>query len=310
MAVPERPPGRVIAMLAIGVLSLASSAILIRLAQEGSALAIATWRTGLAVVLLAPFAFARASAEIRQFKRRDWLLITAGGVVLGLHFVAWIESLYHTSVASSTVLVTTSPIFLAILGFVILKERLTRRVVFAILIGVAGSALIGLGDAMGGNIQRGSNPLFGNTLALIAALLVSFYLLVGRVVRQKTSWLAYVFPLYAIAAASILIVALIRGDALFGYSLQFYLLCLAMAIFPQIIGHGSYNYAIRYIPAALLALLTLLEPILASTAAFLLFGEAPYWLAVVGMSVVLMSVGLAVWRRPALRQRTEPPIEK
>jgi drug/metabolite transporter (DMT)-like permease len=298
----DRLPGRVVALLAVGVLSMASSAILIRFAQEGPALAIATWRTSLAVLLLAPFALLRSGPEIRQFTRRDWLLITGAGVLLGLHFVAWIESLYHTTVASSTVLVTTSPIFLAVFGFLFLKEILSRRVVIAIIIGVCGSVLIGIGDGMGANEGRGSDPLFGNLLALSAAVLVSFYLLLGRVIRQKTSWLAYVFPLYAIAALSILAVTAIRGVPIFGYSAGFYFFCLLMAVFPQIIGHGSFNYAIRYIPAALLALLTLLEPIMASTAALLLFGEAPYWLTVVGMAVVLSGVGLAVYRRPRVRQ--------
>jgi drug/metabolite transporter (DMT)-like permease len=301
-----RLPGRAIAILAIGVLSLASSAILVRFAQEGPALAIATWRTVFAVVLLAPFAIWRVRREVVRFTGRDWLLVSVGGIVLGLHFVAWIESLYHTSVASSTVLVTTSPIFLAILGFLILGERLSRRVVFAIFVGVAGSVLIGAGDAMGGNAGRGPNPLLGNSLALGASLLVSFYLLIGRVVRQKTSWLAYVFPLYTISALAIVVVALLRGEILTGYSWGFYGLCLLMAVFPQIIGHGSFNYAIRFIPAALLALLSLLEPILASTAAFVLFGEAPFWLTVAGMGVVLSGVALAVWRRPRIRHVTYP----
>jgi drug/metabolite transporter (DMT)-like permease len=300
----SRLPGRVVGMLVVGVLSLASSAILVRYAQEGPALAIATWRTSLAVLILAPFAVVRVSTEIRRFSFRDWALVGAGGILLGLHFVAWIESLYHTSVASSTVLVTTSPIFLAILGFVLLRERLSRRVVIAILIGVGGSVLIGVGDGLGGNSQRGPNPLLGNTLALSAAVLVSLYLLIGRVVRQKTSWLAYVFPLYAVAALSIIAVALFRGVPLTGYSVSFYGFCLLMAVFPQIIGHGSYNYAIRYLPAAILAFLSLLEPILASTAALVLFGEAPFWLTVIGMAVVLSGVGLAVWRRPATYRRS------
>lgn len=298
----DRLPGRVVALLVVGVLSLASSAILIRFAQEGPALAIATWRTGLAVVLLAPAAFLRSRSEMRQFSRRDWLLISGAGILLGLHFVAWIESLYHTTVASSTVLGTTSPIFLAVFGFLFIKEILTRRVVIAIIIGVCGSALIGLGDGLGTDESRGSDPLLGNLLALSAAVLFSFYLLLGRIIRRKTSWLAYVFPLYSIAALSILAVAALRGVPIFGYSPLFYVFCLLMAVFPQIIGHGSFNYALRYIPAAILALLTLLEPIMASTAAYFLFGETPYWLTIVGMGFVLGGVGLAVYRRPRVRQ--------
>lgn len=283
-------------MLAIGVLSLASSAILIRLAAEAPALAIATWRTGIAVVLLAPFALRRVP-ELRRLSRRDWRFIACAGVVLGLHFVTWIESLYHTTVASSTVLVTTSPIFIAILGYIFLRERLAPRVVWAIVISIAGSVLIALGDAAGENFGRGSDPLLGNSLALSAALLVSIYLLIGRVARQTVSWLGYVFPLYTVASATVILVALVRDVPLFGYSTVFYVLCASMAIFPQIIGHGSFNYALKYVPAAILGILTLVEPVIASLAAFLLFGEVPYWMAFLGMVLVLTGVALAIIRR-------------
>lgn len=299
-------PGIVYWMLFVGVLSLSASAILIRLASEGPALAIASWRTGIAVVLLAPFALRRVPSELRRLARGDWALVTSAGVLLGLHFVTWIESLYHTTVASSTVLVTTSPIFIAVLGYFFLRERLAPRVVLAIAIAIAGSLLIALGDAAGENLGRGSNPLLGNSLALSAALLVSVYLLIGRVLRQRVSWLGYVFPLYVVASTTIVAVTVLSGVPLTGYSIGFYALCASMAVFPQIIGHGSFNYALKYFPAAILGLLTLVEPVIASIAAFVLFGEVPYWMAFLGMVLVLSGVALAIIRR-SWRSGSRPP---
>lgn len=287
-------PAFVVPILAAGLLSFAFSPILVRLAGEAPGGAVAVWRTVSAVVLLAPFALARAGPEIRAFTRREWGLIVAAGVFLGVHFIAWIESIYYTSVASASVLVTTSPIFLAILGYLFLGERLTRRQSGAVVLAVGGAALIGLGDA--GGAGTASAPSLGNALALFAALVVSLYLLIGRVVRQRTSWLAYVFPLYAVVACTTVVAALVRGTPLFGHGWTFYGLCVLMALGPQLLGHGSFNYALRYLTAAVLGLLSLLEPVGAALLAYGLFGETPGPLALAGMGVVLAAVTAAVGR--------------
>ncbi len=283
-------------MLAVGLLSFALSPILVRFAVqvEGEApgLTIAAWRTLFASVMLAPVALPMIGSELRCFGRRDWVLIGAAGALLGLHFVAWIESLYYTSVASASVLVTTAPIFLAVLGFFFLKEKLSGRVVAAIVVAVVGAALLGLGDT--GAAGPSPRPLLGNGLALTASLLVSVYLLIGRVVRQKTSWLAYVFPLYVVAGLTVFVIALVRQAPLFGFSAGFYGLCALMALGPQLLGHGSFNYALRYFKAALLGLLGLSEPVGASIMAFFFFGEVPGPLAIAGMLLVLVAVSVAL----------------
>ena len=284
--------------IGLGVVSFAFSPILVRWAEAAggtSGLAVAFWRTGLASLLLAPVAVPRVRKDWQALAGRDALLTAVAGVLLGLHFVCWIESLYYTSVASSTVLVTTSPIILAVLGFVLLGERLRLGVVGGIVVAVAGAALIAYGDAA----RAAAGSLFGNGLALLAALLVSFYLLIGRVVRQRASWLAYVFPLYTAATLTTLAGALWQGTPLFGYDWAFYGFCLAMAVGPQLIGHGAFNYAVQSVPAALVGMLALLEPVGASVLAYFLFGEAPALLAVAGMVTVLLATAAVV----LLRQR-------
>ena len=283
---PEETPRRAVFALVVGLMSLGLSAILIRYGTSAPGLALAVWRTVFATILLAPFALPKIGPEVRAFTGRDWRLIVTAGVVLGLHFITWIESLYYTSVASATVLVATSPLFIAVLGFVFLRERLARRTVVAIVVAVVGAALIGLGDASDGDFQ---NAVLGNGLALTASFLVAVYLLIGRAVRQHTSFLAYLFPLYAVSAATTLVAALVRGTPLV-QPWPILGLCLAMAIIPQLIGHGSFNYAVKYFPAALLGLLSLSEPIVSSALALALFGEVPGALALVGMVVVLASI--------------------
>jgi len=287
--------------LVIGVASFAFSAILVRWAGEAPALTIAVWRTGLAALFLLPVAVPMAGAEMRRLTGREWGLIGAAGVVLGLHFVAFIESLFYTTVASATVLVTTSPIILAVLGYVVLGERLARRRQLAVGVGVAGALLLGWGD-LGGEATR---PLIGNALAVAAAVLVSIYLLIGRVVRRKRSWLAYLFPLYTVVALTTLVVAAVRGAPLLGFSATFYGLCALMALGPSLVGHGSFNYALRYLPAAVVGLLALIEPVGASILAYAFFAEQPGLLALVGMTLVLGSVAVALW--PARRRPSTEP---
>ncbi len=298
-------PRRIYVVLSLGVLSFAFAPILVRWAGDVPGLAIAVWRTVTAAAVLIPVAAARTAPELRRLTRRDVMLTGAAGVFLGLHFIAWIESLYHTTVASASVLVTTSPIILAALGYLFLGERLRRGTVLAIGIAVGGAGLIGGADA--GTVALGTGALLGNALALSGALLVSVYLLIGRVVRQKVSWLAYVTPLYAVAALTALAAAVLRGVPLTGYSWSFYAVCAGLALGPQVLGHGSFNYALQRVPAALVGMLALLEPVGASLLAYGLFGEVPPPASIVGMVVVLAAVAVVVWRREARPEGAADP---
>jgi len=287
---------RVHAILGMGLLAISVSAILIRYASEAPGEAVAVWRTITAAVLLSGPAMVKSRAEWRTFSGREWMLVVLAGFFLGLHFVMWISSLYFTSVASASTLVSLSPIFMGIIGFVVLRERLTRLETIGIMVALAGTVLLQFAHhGHAGDV--GSNPLLGNSLALAAAGFVSIYLLIGRVVRQNRSWLAYVAPLYAMTALTTVAVAVVRDVPLLGYSATFYGLCILMAIVPQLLGHGALNYAIRYFPAATLGLASLFEPVGASVLAFAFFGEIPTLLAVLAMGVILGAVSIVLTRR-------------
>ncbi len=299
-------PALVYWVLAAGMISFSFSPILIRFAGgevggEAPGLTVAVWRTMMAAVVLAPFAWVRARAEIKAFDRREWYMILSAGILLGMHFVLWIESLYHTTVAAASVLVTTSPVFLAVLGYIFLKERLSKPINGAILLAVAGAATIGAGDMLGGD---GAGTLFGNGLALTGSLFFSVYLLVGRVVRRKRSWLAYVFPLYTVAAATTLVIALLLNTPLWGFPPLFYVLCAGLALGPQVMGHGAFNYGIRYFSVALIGLMGLIEPVGASLLAYVIFDELPSAVAMAGMLVVLVAISFVV----LYYKRTQPVI--
>ena len=295
----EAPPRwRIAGVMGAGLVAIGVSPILVRLASATptapTGIAVAAWRTLFAVLLLAPFTVRQVWPEVRVWSRQDAGLVVAAGVVLGLHFAGWIQSLYFTSVASASVLVTSSPIFIALLGWLVLKERVTLRLGLGIAVAVAGAALIGLADAGDGTFPRA--PL-GNALALGAAVLVSVYLLIGRSVRQRASLWAYALPVYTIGAVTVWACALATGADLFGHTPSFYGWTLAMAVGPQLVGHSAFNYAVKVIPAATLGLLSLTEPIVATALAFVLFGERPAPLVFVGAATVLGAVAFVILRR-------------
>ena len=284
-------PLRVWLLLGAGLLSLGGSAILIRYAGDVPPVAVAAWRTIFVTLVLAPWAAHVAYDEILAFSPRDWLLIGSSGVLLGAHFVAWIASVTLTSVASASVLVTMSPVFIAGLGALFLRERPTWRVGVGIAVAVAGAALIAVGEQGGGGARP--NPALGNALAVGAALLVSVYLLIGRAVRQRTSFLAYFVPVNAVAAATTVAACLLTGTPL-ALPLPALLICLTIALGPGLLGHGSFTVALGYLPAAFVGLLTLAEPVLASGLALVLFDEVPTPLSLAGAVIVIVAIGAVI----------------
>ena len=280
-------------ILAVGLASFASSSILVRLAGgEVPPATVLALRTLFAAVLLAPFGAPAAWRERAGFAGRKGALLVAAALCLSLHFGLWIAGVYLTSVASATVLVNTTPLFLAAAALFVFRERTPRKTLVAVALGFGGAVLIGVGDA--GGRGAGPDPLAGNVLSLAAALAMAGYLTAGGRLRQGLSWRAYVAPLYALVALVAVGAALATGAPLLGLSAQTYLLCLGMALGPQLLGHGSINYALKYVSPVVLSLLALLEPVGASLLAWGLFGEVPPPLALAGMALTLGGVALAL----------------
>jgi len=271
---------------AVGVISTAS--ILIKLA-DAPALIIAAYRLGIAGLLLTPLAWTRRREALRRLDGRDWLLSLLSGAFLSAHFLSWISSLQYTSVASSVVLVSTNPIFVGLGAAFILKERLHPLLIGGIVLSVAGGSLIGSGD-----FQLGGRALYGDLLALVGAIAHSGYLLIGQRVRKKTDLLTYISIVYGMAAVLLVGSALISGQAFLGYSARTYLMMVLLALGPQLLGHSSYNWALRYVPAAVVAVVILGEPVGATILASLILGEGLSWQKVLGGGLVLGGIYLAI----------------
>lgn len=298
-------PANMILVMVAGVLAISSSAIFIRLAQnEGiPSIVIAAVRLSLAALLLTPFVWARHAHTLRQLSRTDLGLALVAGFFLALHFITWVSSLEYTSVLISVVFVTTGPIWVALFEVMLLRTRLPRIVGVGLLIAILGGAMIGLGGA--DSSTTGSNDFLGATLSLLGAITVSLYFIIGRKLRTGLSLLPYIWLVYACAGVFLMLGVLFTGASLVGYTSTGYLWLLALAIFPQLVGHTSLNYAIAYLPATLVSMITQLEPIGSAFIALILFRETPQIVQIVGSLVILAGVILAI-RGQAQMNRQNP----
>ncbi len=286
-----KPPISPYIVLMIGILAVSSAAIIIFFARaEGvPAVAIAALRLTFASLALAPFVWTRARGEWARLSRRDLALAMLAGVFLALHFAFWISSLDYTSVMSSVVFVSTNPIFVGLASVVLLRESLQRGTILGIVIAVMGGALIALSDLE----QTGTESLQGNLLALAGAVTVSGYLLIGRRLRKQLSLLAYIGLVYTTAAIVLLIMAIAMGANLVSYSLVGYLLVLLLAAGPQLIGHTSYNWALKYVSATFVTVTLLAEPIGATLLAIPILAQIPSPIKVVGGALILAGIYFA-----------------
>ncbi len=278
--------------LALAVLSVSFAAPLFRLA-DAPPLTASFWRLAIAVLLLLPFT--RGSwATWRAWGRTDWLLVAASGIALGAHFALWVTSLFLTTVAASVALVTLQAVFVALGGHFILGDKLGRLGWWGVMIATVGAVTLSIMDAWDG-FDLSRRALLGDLLAILGGLGSAAYMLIGRRVRATAGLVSYVLPVYAIAAAAILMALPLVGQPLgTGLPPKTFLLFIALAAVPMLGGHTLANWCLRHMQAHVVATWILLEPAGAALLAWPLLGEVPGWGVVLGGSMVLLGAGLTV----------------
>jgi drug/metabolite transporter (DMT)-like permease len=289
-----------------GILAASTASIFIRFAQgEGvPSIVIAAARLTIASLVLAPFALTRYRSELRALSRREWTLGLLSGLFLAFHFASWITSLQYTTVASSVVLVTTTPLWVALLSPLVLREKITPMIIIGMLLALAGGGIVAVSDsctlAMGrlvcpsmGEFLRGS-AFLGNFLAVFGAWMAAGYILIGRRVRAKMSLVPYIFVVYGMAAIVLIALMFGMGKSPVGYPPMAYLWFVLLALVPQLVGHTSFNWALRYLPASFVSVTLLGEPIGSTILAVLFLQETPGWLKIGGAVLILAGIYLAV----------------
>jgi drug/metabolite transporter (DMT)-like permease len=283
---PDIPINPVLVLI-IGIIGVSTGSIFARLA-DAPALVTAAYRVGLASLILAPLAAWKAGNELRSLSFRDIRLAVLSGFFLALHFATWISSLDYTAIANSVVLVNTIPLWVGLFSPLIARERLARATLISIIISVSGGVIIGFGD-----FATGGRALLGDLLAVIGAICAAIYLLIGRNLRRKLSLISYVALCYGSAALFLWLVVLVLKLPLTGYSTQTVTAFWAMALISQILGHTSYNWALKWFSAGLVAVALLGEPIGATIMAYIIFDEGLTWVKFIGGLFILSAIYIA-----------------
>jgi drug/metabolite transporter (DMT)-like permease len=264
---------------------------------------IAAYRLSLAALILLPFTLREVRTSTGKFGTHHRRLILLAGFFLAVHFASWITSLEFTNVASSVVFVQTSPLFVAILSPILLGERPTRSTLIGLGIAILGSLFIAISDmcpalrfstCLSPLGSYNASAMLGNGLALLGAISGAGYLMIGRGIRRRLPLLPYITQVYAFAALILLILVAALRLPVTGFSREAYLWLFMLALFPQLIAHTSYNWALKYVSAALVSISLLGEPLAATILAYIILKEAPGIPVLIGGLLVLGGIILAV----------------
>ncbi|MBQ8592030.1 MAG: DMT family transporter [Lachnospiraceae bacterium] len=273
-------------MIVIGIMGISLSAIFVKYSTAPSAVT-AAFRLLWTVLLMTPVVLGKKEVrqEFRHTDKKAVVLSSLSGLFLAIHFVLWFESLFHTSVASSTSIVCTEVIWVS-LGFCLfMKGRLSGKAIAAIVVTFVGSMLIAYTDS----VMSGTH-LYGDILALLSAIAVAVYTLIGRVVRENVSTTVYTYIVYVVCAVALVALCIVQGYELFGYGWSALIVGFLLAVFSTILGHSIFSWCLKFFSPSFVSASKLCEPVVAAIFAGFLFFEIPSLLQVFGGAMILGGV--------------------
>jgi drug/metabolite transporter (DMT)-like permease len=276
-----------IAVVLLGLVAVSHGAIFTRMAAEAHPIVIAAFRLGIAALILAPVAALRCGGELLDLGGRRLVATIGAGVFLAGHFAAWMASLEFTSIANNVILVNLNPVWIALVTALITRMRPATMVIASIGISVGGSAIVALGSA-----TEGMDNLLGDGLAVLGGMCLAGYLLLGRTARCDMSLLAYIAVCYGVGAIVLWIAVLVMGLPVTGFTFGTYGAMVGMAVVSQVVGHSSYNWALKRFDPGFVAVCLLGEPLLASLFGFLYFGEGIAAATFAGGALILAGIYL------------------
>ncbi len=280
-------------VLLLSVISVSFASIFIKLCPEVPSISIAFYRMAVSGIFMSIFVIPELK-NLKRIKRKTLILNILSGVFLAFHFITWITSLKYTSVASSVALVTTNPIFVGIFSYIFFKDKISINLIIGIIFSVMGSFILAFGDNPTIEmLKEGKNPLLGDLLALFGAIMASLYIILGSRVRKEVSILNYNFITYNISFIFLFFLVLSLNIPLTGFNKASYIYLILLGIVPQVLGHGGFNWALKYVKPSLIAITILGEPIGATTLAFIIFNERLSISQMVGMSLIFIAIIIA-----------------
>lgn len=283
------PPFNPYFVIIIGAIAVSTSAVFVKLADQAPAGITAAYRLLFAVLIMLPIVLTKYRHEFRLIGKKDWILSIISGVFLALHFILWFESLNYTSVASSTVLVTMQPVFAFIGTYLLFQERFSYAAIISMVITLIGGFIISWGD-----FQVSGMALFGDILALLGAITVTIYFLLGQTARKRLSLITYTFIVYGVGAVTLVLYNLIVQNSFVSYPADHWWVFIGLAIIPTFFGHTLFNWALKWISSASVSMATMFEPIGATILAYFILGESITWSQFLGGAIVLFGLYLFI----------------
>lgn len=270
----------------IGVIFVSFSSALIK-ASSAPALIIATYRLAITVILMAPSTLIKSKNELKSVDIKSLCLCILSGIFLALHFATWITSIKYTSIASAAVLVNTHPIFIVVLTYIIFKDKINRKSLISITMTLLGGVIISSGDR-----SLGSNVFLGDILAAAGAAFIAFYMVIGRIMRQRLSAVSYTFIVYVSCTITLLLLDIITKTSFGPYSLKEWAIFLGLAVFCTILGHSIFSWSLEYVKPTFLSVAVLGEPVFATIWAAIFFLEFPNTWNVIGSIIIIAGIYL------------------
>lgn len=273
-------------ILLLGVLGVSFSSVFIK-SSNAPSLVIATYRLGWTVLILLPIVAVKFRGEMLKLKKSDVFWNSISGFFLAVHFSVWFESLKFTSIANSTVLVSTEVIFAAIGFVVVFKGRINKVGVLAIAITFLGSVVIAMNDWGGG-----TSVLYGDALALLGAVMAAVYTLIGKKQREHLSTTVYTFITYSACLVSMMVFDFATDTSVYGYGVKEIIIGLCLGISCTLLGHSIFSWCLKYLSPSFVSSAKLLEPVFASVLAVFIYREIPGIYQIIGGAVVIGGIYL------------------
>lgn len=297
----KRPPIRAYVMLGVGVIAVSFAAIFIKMTTAPPAIT-AFYRMVMTCFLLLPFAGRDAVRIIRSLTWRGRGAVASSGALLAVHFILWIGSLFYTSVASSTLVLSLQPIFALIGARLFLGERVVRKAWRYAFLAVLGTALIGWRDVL-----AGGTAAYGDLLSIGGVIAVTGYLLIGQTLRRKVKALPYSLAVYLVAAVVLAIYCVWHGYSFTDYAWSDWRAFILLTLVPTILGHTLFNGLLKYLPASTVSMSIVGEPLGATALAYVIFGDRVPFVWFVGAALAV--TGIVVFMQVTHAGSPENPSE-
>ncbi|NEW02920.1 EamA family transporter [Bacillus megaterium] len=296
---------RLLSFFLIGVLAVSFSSILIKWSDAPASI-LGMYRLLFTVLLFLPFLpWRQMKILFKNSTVKEWLMLAVSGVFLGLHFLFWMESFSHTTVASAMILTALEPVFVVIGAYFLFKEKTSKVGIISILIAVSGSVIIASGD-----IGVTKTALYGDLLSILGTVAVSVHMLAGQELCRKMPSIIYSFAVFFIGGLVLFVYNICTNVSLTQYDIKDWWIFLLLALIPNIFGHALFNWLLKYVGATTISMAILGEPIGAIILAYFLLGEMTTVSQLVGGMIVMISVMIFLKYKAAEPEKVMPLQEK